>query len=211
MKLSVLVASRGRVEGLKRSLASFGWEKGRTLPNIEFLIAVDSDDPQIKDYKREFDGLTIIECPRFGYGDLHKYYNKLAKLSVGDWLLNWNDDATITLGDWMGELDKADHTQPYTAQPAGYSPFPLMSRKLYEIVGHFSEGALIDRYLLGLGEKSGRHIYIGGSVKIDHDRVDDQTKRDGDFTLGMASEHDGLTEQLAAAEKVKLWLGEHSD
>lgn len=211
-KLSVLVPSRGRVEALRYSLASFGWQESKRLPLIEFLIAIDADDPQLEDYRHIFgDSTALIVCPRYGYGYQDEYLNVLAKLSKGNWLLSWNDDAQMGVCDWMTPLLSAPIDSPHTAQFANYDYLPMMNRKMYEIIGHFSKGGLIDRYILGLGNKAGVHLYLGTpqNISLTHDRIDDQSKRDSALTEGIAAERDGLGEQEKAVEKVKAWKGKH--
>lgn len=211
-KISVLIPSRGRIVGLEASLKSLGWEKDKKLPEVEFLIAMDTDDAQIHLYEEKFGSTTtIIKMPRVGYGYLDKYYNELAKIATGDWLWLWNDDATMRGGPWLEKLKEIDSTRPYVAQFGGHHIFPLMTRTLYKIIGHFSMGAANDTYVLGVGDKAGIRIYIGNAqeIIIGHDGIHDQTEEDKNATLGIASGRQGQDEQEKDAEKVKIWLSKH--
>lgn len=208
-RISVLTPSRGRAWHLEASLTSLGWTKDKRLPEVEFLIALDEDDPQVPLYKEIFGKTTtIIVMPRVGYGYLDYYYNALAKKSTGDWLWLWNDDATMRGGPWLEKLKEVDATRPYVAQFGGHHIFPLMTRTLYKIIGHFSKGASNDTYVLGVGDRGGVRIYIGNAqeITIDHNEIHDATEGDKNITLGIASGRPGWDEQDEDAEKVKSWL-----
>lgn len=171
--VSVLIPSRGRPGLLKESIESLG--EG----NYEVSVAVDNDDPSLLEY----DPNQVTEVTdRFGYAYLHEYYNLLAAKARGDWLLLWNDDAEMK-GDWLDKIT-ADPDQPWVATFGEEKCFPLISRKLYEIIGHFSKGPANDTYLLGVGDRAGIRIKFD-PVKIHHKRdyVHDGTETDKNGTL----------------------------
>lgn len=128
VKLSVLCPSRGRPEMLMSSRDTFKDE-------IEFLVAVDKDDSALPAYKALGIPLTITK--RYGYPYLEKYYNILAKKATGDWLFNWNDDAFLGMGNVVGLLEELDPQEPAIGYfDNGDTRFPLVSRGLYELLGH---------------------------------------------------------------------------
>jgi hypothetical protein len=211
-RISVLIPSRGRVVQLEASLVSLGWHKYEPMPEVEFLIALDEDDPQVNLYKERLGAnTTIITMPRVGYGYLDKYYNELAKVATGDWLWLWNDDATMREGPWLERLKEVDASRPYIAQFGGHHIFPLMTRTLYKTIGHFSKGASNDTYMLGLGDRAGVRIYIGTTqeITIDHNEIHDQTETDKNATLGIATGRPGWEDQDKDAERIKQWLAKH--
>ena len=68
--LSILVPSRGRANILKFSLDSLGLREN----NLEALVWVDEDDPQLKLYHKLFDSNKTVELfikPRVGYKKFH--------------------------------------------------------------------------------------------------------------------------------------------
>lgn len=173
--ISVLCPSRGRPE---RALVSYESFYGQ---DIEFLVAVDKDDPRLNEYEATRLDLTI--CPRFRYSNLEMYYNLLAKKAKGDWLLNWNDDSYLdtrkddefTESDNIEALLDADPSEPYIAVYANLTSFPLMSRGMYKLLGHFSAGPSTDSYLMAIGQGSGRLIYRD-LINVSHER---DTIKDG--------------------------------
>lgn len=208
-RISVLVPSRGRVGHLEASLRSLGWHEYEPLPEVEFLVALDDDDPQVNLYKERLgSNTTIITMSRAGYGYLDKYYNELAKIATGDWLWLWNDDATMQEGAWLEKLKEVDASRPYVGQFGAHHIFPLMTRTLYKIIGHFSRGASNDTYILGVGDRAGVRVYIGDAheITIDHNEIHDQTEQDKNATLGIASGRPGWEDQDNDAERIKLWL-----
>ena len=210
---SVLTASRNRHESLLNSLRSLGWPN----PEFEVLVAIDDDEPQMADYKKTKD-ITLLISERYGYNQLHRYYNAMAKLAKGDWFLNRNDDSALQNGGWLGLLKKADASKPLTAQYGSYSPFPLMTKVLYDLIGHFSVEPLVDRFLLGLGYEAGIHINLGDGVDFTHGLPDDPTKEDKEKAYGMLigswpyspDNPDGVQATLKRDKAlVSKWYAEH--
>lgn len=193
--ISVLCPSRGRVERLVESYKSFGNQ------NIEFLVAVDKDDPQLKDYKKT--GLSITECPRFGYPFLEKYYNILAKKSKGDWLFNWNDDALMQYDNLEELVSDLDPSIPQVVLFGGDKCFPMISRGLYDLIGHFAMGPSVDSYIHAIGFH-GKIIVDKPEIFIAHNRIADQTTRelDLDFTSSRMATIEVVTHRSADIEKI---------
>lgn len=196
--ISVLTPSRGRVERLVESYKSFGNQ------NIEFLVAVDKDDPRLEEYRKT--GLSITECPRFGYQHLEKYYNLLAKKSKGQWLLNWNDDARM-------QHDDLESLVSYPSIPqvilfGGDKCFPMISRGLYDLIGHFAGGPSVDSYLHAIGVH-GKIIVDKPDIGIIHERIEDQTSYEKDYqTTGLRMAADEVVSQrLADIEKILCVAG----
>jgi hypothetical protein len=141
--ISFLMPSRSRVHLARESIQSLGKS------NFEVLIAVDEDDPQLQDYyELKSNRVRIFVTPRYGYEFLHEYYNLLAKKSKGDWLFLWNDDATMLTPDYYERICELDHTKPIVIDPwqGQGNLFPVLSRKYYEIIGHYSLNAHADSW-----------------------------------------------------------------
>ena len=179
VKLSVLCPSRGRPEMLMSSRDTFKDE-------IEFLVAVDKDDPALPAYKALGIPLTITK--RYGYPHLEKYYNILAKKATGDWLFNWNDDAFLGMGNVVGLLEELDPQEPAIGYfDNGDTRFPLISRGLYELLGHFAGGPAVDSYLHALAVHGGIIKYLP-TIDISHlrDMMTDPTSQQKE--LGIVDE-----------------------
>jgi hypothetical protein len=184
MKVSVLVPSRERADMLWSSVTSLG--DG----DYEVLVYVDNDDPQKPAYILQANKNTsILFGPRHTYRNLHEYYNQLAKLARGDWLMLWNDDAEM-LSTWMTKLPEA--TKPEVLNLYDENPlnnlFPLISRQMYEAMGHFSLSPHNDSWVQDIANTLGIHTHVPG-VTIKHHRedIDDSTKRDTQAWYGETS------------------------
>lgn len=172
--ISVLVPSRERPEPLARSVASLG--RG----DLEVLVRIDDDDPLIDEYLRLPDrlaGVEVIVGPRFGYAELHLYYNELAERARGDWLLIWNDDSLMQTADWLDQVHRWDGKlvvlNPNTNHDnwkIDMNVFPIFPRRLVELVGHLSLSPHNDSWLEFLGRDAG--IMIRSPIMILHDRAD---------------------------------------
>lgn len=149
--------------------------------DIEILIYVDYDEPELHKYSLlANDFTTVIIGPRFTYKKLHEYYNLLAKISKGDWLMLWNDDAEMTNPDWTSKLPIPDKPVVinFDENPLN-NLFPIISRQMYEAMGHFSLSPHNDSWVQDIANDMGIHTYIPGvTVKHLRDIIDDDTKRE---------------------------------
>ena len=118
----------------------------------------------------------VIITERYHYYGLHKYYNLLSKLAKGQLLILWNNNAYIlpTLIGGIGinmpaKESKWDITlnqdyenlEPHTSllksteiyfgstnKPhVSNHSFPIVPKKIYDLLGHISQSPLCDRYL----------------------------------------------------------------
>lgn len=101
--VSVLLPSRGRPESLRESVESLRALADR--PDwIEILVAADPDDA-VTDLVAQQLGLPCWIAPeRYGYARLNEYFNALAGMAGGDWVLLWNDDARMLTVGWDVEI-----------------------------------------------------------------------------------------------------------
>lgn len=139
--ISVLCPSRGRPDSLARSIATL-----RSLAaypeRIEYLVAADPDDPDTCDNARTIGAACWIAPERYGYHQLNLYYNELARLSGGDWLLLWNDDADMETPHWDSRIRDLPPEIIVADLQTAHSPhlctFPAVRRAAVEVVGAFS-------------------------------------------------------------------------
>jgi hypothetical protein len=205
--ISVLIPSRGRPFGLEqsfRSLVDLAAQPGR----VEILVAVDPDDP---DTRQMADSLGEVECgisgrdpiglwmapERFGYAGLERYYNHLAGMASGEWLLIFNDDCRMLTPGW----DEIIHAQQPAALwlAANHAPggnfFPAFPRSWADAWGHVALVANIDVWIQEVATRAGLHRKI--PVEVFHDRFDvtgnaandDATYREGRAVMGLYSNH----------------------
>jgi hypothetical protein len=167
--ISVLVASRERPALLAQSLASLG--EG----DFEVLVRVDRDDPRLDEYL----GLTaqILVGARHGYTSLHEYYNELAFAARGHWLFLWNDDCFMQTPNWIdvvrihdGQLVVLNPDTNHDNWKIDMNVFPLVPRKMVELMGHFSLSLHNDSWVEDVARQAG--IMVRVPIRILHDRAD---------------------------------------
>jgi hypothetical protein len=171
--ISVLVPSRRRAVMLAESIRSLGTE------DIEILVYVDNDDPQMDGYiSLTSDIVTILIGKRYGYTQLHEYYNTLARLSKGDWLMVWNDDAEMMTPGWTKLLHRPIQPEVINFDTNKQNNlFPLISRQMYQAMGHYSLSAHNDSWVQDIANNLKIHTYIDGvNIKHHRDIIDDDTK-----------------------------------
>jgi hypothetical protein len=109
---------------------------------------------------------------RRGYANLHTYYNRLAEIARGDWLLLWNDDALMRTDGWDKIVESHCPTMvlsPLTVH-APLCTFPIVPRSFVRAVGHFSLNAHCDTWWQEIAEMLGILVWL--DIRVEHDRAD---------------------------------------
>jgi len=193
--ISALLPTRGRPDSLRRSIESLV-ARADYPHRLEIAVALDPDDPYA-DAAREVVMATkasflVWTAPeRYGYSQLHRYFNALAKAAAGDWLLLWNDDAVMTSDGWDTAIENLpSHVIVADCWCPPHSPwlitFPAVRRWAVEALGEFSAHTChCDTYyeIIGRALSGGTEQVMGATVF--HDRNDltgghnDTTWREG--------------------------------
>jgi len=134
---------------------------------------------------------------RHGYPGLQHYINELCKLASGDWLFLWNDDALMKTPDWWKKVPETDKPEVinFDANPLN-NLFPLVSRQMYETLGHFSLSPHNDSWVQDIANQVGIHTHVPG-VEIYHRRMElnDKTKFETQAAYATTSPaYDGMWE-----------------
>lgn len=171
--VSSLTPSRDRPELLKSSIESLGKLK-------EHLVYVDEDDPQLEEYKKlKIPGMKMVIGKRHNYYALQNYYNELAEMATGDWLLIWNDDAVMHTEDWTQHIQEYDPQKPAVLNIhfENNNYFPLVSRKFYETLGHISLSPHNDSWVQEIAQALDIHYNAFEHIKTEHirDQLEDAT------------------------------------
>ena len=151
--------------------------------SIEFLLAFDKDDtasskhfvehitPKISDAGAKF---FAFEFDPMGYGNLHKYLNKLGVYAKAPWWVFWNDDAVMKDNGWdtviSSQGDKFCIQAFDTHDLHPYSIFPIVPRAWFELLGHLSQHPLNDAYISQIAWML--DIMVRIHIKVDHERYD---------------------------------------
>lgn len=196
--ISVLLPTRGRPDSLRRSVESL--VKLADHPErLEVAIAVDRDDPYVPAAREVVHacGAHVTLCweapERYGYSQLHRYFNQLARMSHGEWLLLWNDDAVMTSPGWDTAIESLDERVIVAdCWSPPHSPwlitFPAVRRWTVETLGTFSAHTChCDTYweMIGRAIPGGTEQVKGATVF--HDRNDlTGNHNDATWTEGQA-------------------------
>ena len=194
--ISVLIPSRGRPDSLAASILSMR-DLAAGPDGLEFLVAVDPDDTVTLGALPPARIWTAPE--RYGYTGLHRYYNHLASMATGDWLMVWNDDARMLTPSWDAVIG---WQPPAVLWPqANHSPhactFPVWPRAWTVATGHVSLSPHCDTWMQRTGEQT---AMLRIPVSVLHDRYDvtgshgDQTYAEGRALLGP----EGMADDFAA-------------
>ena len=189
--------SRERAELAKLSIGSLG-------DKVEVLVYVDNDDPQLKEYQK-IDNITLVIGPRVGYKNFHKMINKLAEESTGDLLMLWNDDALMESSDWVETIENSNLDGLFVInffEPRSplLNLFPVIPRKLYGIMGHYSLSTHCDSWVQDMANKLNIHRMVEG-IKARHirDELFDQTKLETQNAYGVTSP------EYSSPEMQEIW------
>lgn len=166
--VSVLLPTRKRPEALARSVASL---RDNATGPVEIIVAVDPDDHQTP---RDVDFVLLAE-ERYGYGQLHRYYEQLAKAAKGKWLFVWNDDAIMETAGWdriiaAQPLDRV--LKPGTNHDERLNPFPVVPAWMPEVTGRFSMSPHNDTWWEEVNRSLRGDIGTPIDVTVRHERAD---------------------------------------
>jgi hypothetical protein len=191
IRISVLCPTRGRPEALARSIASL-MDNADKPAQVEVILAVDPDDET--SYLHVLNGATVIAWPapqRFGYQNLHMYYNGLVTQAYGKWLFIWNDDAIMKTKGW--DTVVVNHAPallfPTPDEAPHCNAFPIFPTEWARVMGRVGGGAYVDTWLQTIGEQLSIQERV--PIEVSHHAPDDQTFREGRaITPLFGHEHD---------------------
>ena len=174
--VSVMLPSRGRPDSLRAALRSLA-ETCSNPKQVEVLIRLDDDDTQTLAIQDSLVAecapidLRIIVGPRGnGYKDLQVYFNELAAAARGDFLFLFNDDARIKTKGWDKQVaahrGKLSILHP-NAVGADLNVFPVVHRKIVELLGYFSLEPFCDAPMFFIAHYCGIRVHLP-SVVITH-------------------------------------------
>lgn len=168
--ISVLLPTRSRPYLYRLSVRTL-METISDTTNMEVLTAVDPDDV---DFYADIPDKLVVE-ERYGYSQLHRYYNALAERATGEWLLLWNDDAMMDSTGWdvlLNNLPESTLVADFQSQHSpGLCCFPAVRKRAVEAVGGFSlHTPHCDTYWQDIGRATGSIQAV--DAYVDHRRYD---------------------------------------
>jgi len=194
--ISVLVPSRGRPESLAGSVSSLLGNAANP-DGVEILVALDPDDDGPYADLRLGPRVWFWTAPeRYGYARLERYYNHLATMANGDWLLGtWNDDARMLTQDWDAIIEQQDPAVLWLGctTMGGGNFWPAWPAAWTKAIGHVALVSNVDVWMSEIGRRLHRERQI--PVEVHHDRYDvtgghdDQTYAEGRAVMGAFANH----------------------
>jgi hypothetical protein len=175
--ISVLLPTRNRPELLAHSIRSL-LDNADAPDGIEILLAVDADAPAAPPFQVK----TWTAPERYGSLRMQEYYNHLAAVASGTWLMIWNDDTTMLTPHWDSVV-RANPGMCLWLDHCGTGPdhcnmFPIWPRAWTETLGHVADGSpRVDTWLQEVAELLGKQVKV--PVQVEHISPDDQTWREG--------------------------------
>lgn len=175
-QISFMVVDRGHPDGVMTCIKSV-FELATYPEKIEMVIRIDDDDPtDIFDVLKDSDfinsyNIKIYVGKRYGFKNMHRYWNELFALTVGDILIPWGEGINMMEKGWDEELYKyrdklyiiSNETYKENNGVIKKHPWgnlsPGMTRKVYDIIGRVGPTALIDGYMDHMGGRSGIKKY----------------------------------------------------
>ena len=115
--------------------------------------------------------------------------NFLSSTAKGEWMLLWNDDAYMEKVEWYDTFAESASLSSPLEEPVVYNIwgqgnpqnlFPIISKKFYEIVGHWSESTICDSWVKHISYKANIQRYIFG-IKPHHRKSGHDNQALGDL------------------------------
>lgn len=240
---SVILPTRDRVPGVLALIDSLN-EMTSELTKLEMFIKIDADDAnslsardQMVDHA-QFPVEVLVDDRLEGYCSLNVFVNRMAKMATGRWLWMLNDDVTVATKGWddiLRGIEESRHTRmgvircsyPYPEKERGHNPnniFPIVSKELTQLIGHYSLTMYNDAYIDNVGEKAGTIRMHGWNPKVDvfpskeqeiivshrmiHDHVRKESEAQYQWKLNDEQQKQLDAETATAIEKVKEFLAQ---
>lgn len=223
--VSVMIASRGRADGLKKTIASC-YDLANDPKSIEIILKLDEDDFFTQNMVNELPyPIKSIVTPRGqGFFEMNVWVNMMAEKASGDWLILLNDDACIETPQWDRILLYAGITSPqfgyeniflFTIQnndEQGSYAWPCLRRKVFDILGHFSPVLACDLWVYKIMHAICRTTEI--PIKVKHVRIKegDETHKGiieaNEFMRWQVTSPQGLKEFVKDVAAITSWMQE---
>lgn len=179
--ISILTPARGRFDQTKDVIDST-YDLADYPDEVEMIWRVDEDDPdltpRIGELKRYPNIKWIVGDKMDGYASLDIMVNEMAAESNGDLIGTWGNDAWFMDKGWDTQFKEWSGDDIAVIQIAknesnGFATqFPFITRRVYNILGHYCQHTSIDDYISWVGIRAGCHYYSDVRVRHDHTEGD---------------------------------------
>lgn len=167
--ISILLPTRGRSKQLDKTIKSI--RRNADQPSkVEIIFRCDVDDQETLSYLSSNNEIFIAGPREKGYASLPKFMNQCARLSTGDIIMMFNDDAIIETKGWDSKLISCANKFPDGIFNIGVNtglndnlfPFSIVSRVFMNALGYVNDERLLfsDIFLLDVLEGFERTIRL---------------------------------------------------
>lgn len=184
--ISILLPTRKRPKGLREAIESL-YSLAHKPDSLETILRVDNNDPtDYSAYRNR--GNRVIVGERWGYKNMHLYYDEVSRAATGRWLLMWNDDMTMLTKDWDALLlnfssklcvqflkrDIYAPKNPDNEYEHIDTAYPAWPKTLFDLMGRVSLNCHCDSWLADTSEDAKIKV-LRHDIVIHHDRPEDET------------------------------------
>jgi len=176
---SILIPTRNRFDSLLKAVNSIV-NTANNLDRVEIVMRFDEDDEnslsRLDELPTDKVDINVMIGERYKYIELHKYVNEMCKETRGKFILWFNDDCIIETKNWDNIIfkyaGKIVCLYPNNKGTGCGNIFPIISREIYEKLGHFSLSQQVDTWQHHVGKRAGIEVRVDNLVFI-HNRKQD--------------------------------------
>jgi len=175
--ISILTPARGRFDQTKDIIEST-YQLAHFPDEVEMIFRVDEDDPdltpRIGELKNYPNIKWLVGDKMDGYASLDVMVNEMCEASNGDLIMTWGNDAWFIDQGWDSQYYKwkADDIAVVQIKKDGNNghatQFPLITRRVYDILGHYCVHTSIDDSISWTAIRAGCNFYSDVLVRHDH-------------------------------------------
>jgi hypothetical protein len=152
--------------------------------------------------------INIMIGTRYKYIELHKYVNEMCEKTTGEFIVWFNDDCVIETEGWDEIIEKYTGKivcfYPNNKETGGGNIFPIISRKIYEILGHFSLSQQVDSWQSDVGSRADIEVRMNNLVFIHNRKQDYVSDENREAVLKQTAKMWIKTDQLRVQDAQKI-------
>jgi glycosyltransferase involved in cell wall biosynthesis len=190
--ISIMLPTRNRAGHLCAAIDSCV-SLAKDPSQLEFILKIDDDDIDTIRIAEKLEKLTNVKkiiSPRGGgYYDIHKWLIEMTKISSGDWIFFFNDDARIRGQNWDEVVLYIGNAEPWVGMSEAcllYIPtegrpfaqeFVMIRRGTFDILGNYGLSPHADNWMWSVMNFLGLVLTVP-RVTVEHlsDRIGDKTR-----------------------------------
>lgn len=186
------------------------YKKAENPEQVEVMLAFKSDDlsslTRLEELP-EYPNLRFMTFNYdFGYKNLHDITNAAMQRCRGMIMGLWNDDAIMLTRGWDNRIASTAYRHPWSViQIGSFTQFPFVSRKVFQVMGHYALHYSLDDYITGVARSAGIEYRTPVFVHHDHKKDDIVAEERDETTAYMfATLHSVATQTLIQNDSTNI-------